>query len=287
MDNRIIMILPTRWTLRLPALTLALMTSGAAHAVEDDLPAPPPQPAVETRWEGALGLNASYGAFYQGGDRRQSKFSPGFFLRHGRFTLTNSSGYVTRRADDVFRGLGVDLSTDQRLRLNLALRFDAGRSQGTDPALNGLGDIRRTVRARLSATWRADEAWRLGAAWSVDVLGRGGGGFGDLNFAHEHKSSPDTTWTWGASLSMADGRWMRNYFGVDAAQAAASGYPMHDVGSGLRDVAAFASVRHELSARWLLLGGVSASRLLGSAAESPLTRRSAGWGTSGALAWRF
>jgi outer membrane scaffolding protein for murein synthesis (MipA/OmpV family) len=55
----------------------------------------------------------------------------------------------------------------------------------------------------------------------------------------------------------------------------------------VRDVAAFASVRHELSARWLLLGGVSASRLLGSAALSPLTRRSLGWGTSGALAWRF
>ena len=38
---------------------------------------------------------------------------------------------------------------------------------------------------------------------------------------------------------------------------------------------------------WLLLGGVSASRLLGSAADSPLTRQTLGWGMSGALAWRF
>jgi outer membrane scaffolding protein for murein synthesis (MipA/OmpV family) len=282
-----VLILPTDLSMRLPMFCLALLACTSARALQDDLPIPAPQPASQTRWEGALGLNASYGAFYQGGERRRSKLSPGFFLRHGRFSLTNSSGYVTRRADDVFRGLGVDLSTDQRLRLNLALRYDAGRSQGTDPALDGLGDIRRTVRARLSATWRFDEAWRLGAAWSVDMLRRGGGGFGDLNFAHEHKSSPDTTWSWGASLSLADGRWMRNYFGVDAGQAAASGYPVYEVRAGVRDMAAFANVRHELSARWLLLGGVSASRLLGSAADSPLTRRSLGWGTNGALAWRF
>ena len=279
-------ILPTHLPMRLSTFCLALLACSAARAVEDDLPIPPP-PASEIRWEGALGLNASYGTFYQGGERRHAKLSPGFFLRHGRVTLTNSSGYVTRRADDVFRGLGVDLSNSERLRLNLALRYDAGRSQGTDPALNGLGDIRRTVRARMSATWRVDQAWRLGAAWSTDLLGRGGGGFGDLNFAHEHKSSPDTTWSWGASLSLADGRWMRNTFGVDAAQSVASGYPVFEPGSGLRDVAAFASVRHELSERWLLLGGVSVSRLVGQAADSPLTRRSLGWGASGALAWRF
>jgi outer membrane scaffolding protein for murein synthesis (MipA/OmpV family) len=287
MDNRMNVILPTHPTMRLPAFCLALMTSGAACAVEDDVPVPPPRPAGEIRWEGALGLNASYGSLYQGGERRQYKVSPGFFLRYGRFSLTNSSGYVTRRADDVFRGLGVDLSTSQRLRLNLALRYDAGRSQATDPALNGLGDIRRTVRARLSATWRVDDAWRLGAAWSADMLGRGGGGFGEMNFAHEQKSSADTTWSWGASLSMADGRWMRNHFGVDAEQAAASGYPVYELGTGLRDLAAFASVRHELSARWLVLGGVSASRLLSAAADSPLTRRTLGWGANGALAWRF
>lgn len=280
-------ILPTHPPMRLSLLCLALLASSAARAAEDDVPIPPPQPASDVRLEGALGLNASYGSYYQGGERRHFKLSPGFFLRYGRFTLTNSSGYVTRRADDVFRGLGVDLSNSERLRLNLSLRYDAGRSQGTDPALNGLGDIRRTVRARLSATWRADEAWRLGASWSADLLGRGGGGFGDMSVAHEHKASPDTTWSWGASLSLADGRWMRNTFGVDAEQSAASGYPVFEPGSGLRDVSAFASVRHELSERWLLLGGVSVSRLLGEAADSPLTRKSLGWGASGALAWRF
>jgi outer membrane scaffolding protein for murein synthesis (MipA/OmpV family) len=287
MDNRMNVILPTHPTMRLSSFCLALLACSGARAVEDDRPIPPPPPAREIRWEGALGLNASYGAFYQGGERRHSKLSPGFFLRYGRYTLTNSSGYVTRRADDVFRGLGIDFSNSERLRLNMALRFDAGRSQGTDPALNGLGDIRRTVRARMSATWRVDAAWRLGAAWSTDLLGRGGGGFGDLSVAHEHRSSTDTAWSWGASLALADGRWMRNYFGVDAVQSAASGYPVFEPGSGLRDVSAFGSVRHELSERWLLLGGVSVSRLLGAAADSPLTRRSLGWGASGALAWRF
>jgi outer membrane protein len=268
---------------------------GARAAAQPATPPPPqtqtqvaaPASAAQDRFEGAIGLVLNEQPTFSGSSEFKLKPQLAGFLRYGRYTLTGAGGFTTRRDDEVERGLDAELVRRERLRLSMALRFDGGRSQAADPALNGLGDIRRTVRSRLSATWRVDEVWRLGAAWSTDLLGRGGGGFGDLNFAHEHKSSPDTTWSWGASLSLADGRWMRNYFGVDAVQSAASGYPMFEVGSGLRDVAVFGNVRHELSTRWLVLGGVSASRLVADAASSPLTKQPLGWGVNGALAWRF
>ena len=50
-----------------------------------------------------------------------AKIRPALFLRYGRFTITNASGFVTRRSDDVVRGLGIAFANDERLRVNLAL----------------------------------------------------------------------------------------------------------------------------------------------------------------------
>lgn len=276
---------PMRFAPGFAALLLAL--APPVQALDDDTPIEPEAPKPQTRWEGAIGVNASHGATYQGGDQVKTRLHPGFFLRYGRFTITNSSGYVTRRADDVLRGLGVDLSNSERLRVNLALRFDAGRSESTDAALNGLGNIKPTVRARLSVERKLDDGWRLGASWSVDAFGRGGGNFGDISFGREQRWSADTVWSWGASLSAAGDRYMQTYFGIDDEQAARSGYPVYTPRSGLRDTAVFANLRSELSPTWLALGGVTASRLLGPAANSPLTKKLDGWGVTAGLAWRF
>jgi len=278
------------------ALTVALSFAARADDAEAPPPPtdaapiesqPPPPPAQQTRWEGAIGLNTSYAPAYQGATQTRIKLTPGFFLRYGRFTVTNSSGYVTRREDDVFRGLGVDLRNTSRLRINLAGRYDAGRSESSATALNGLGDVKPTLRLRLSATYRLDDGWRAGAGWSVDVLGRGGGNFGDVSFGREMRWSPDTVWSWGASLSAANDRYMQTYFGIDEEQAARTGYPVYRPGTGLRDVGLFANLRTELNADWVLLAGIGATRLIGPAAASPLTTHPFGWGLSAGLAWRF
>ena len=37
------------------------------------------------------------------------------------WSITNASGFVTRRSDDVVRGLGTAFANDKRLRVKLAL----------------------------------------------------------------------------------------------------------------------------------------------------------------------
>lgn len=269
----------------LPWLLLCLALGAQAA---DDAPVEAAPPVKDTtRWEGAIGANVSYAPEYQGAGTTRLKLSPGFFLRYGRFSITNSSGYVTRRADDVVRGLGVDLSRSDRVKLNLALRFDGGRSENTAAALQGLGDVKPTVRARASATWRFDGGWRTGLSWSIDAFGRGGGNFGDVSVARELRWSPDTVWSWGASVSAAGDRYLQTYYGISEAQAARTGYPVYQPHAGLRDAAAFVNMRSELDARWVVLGGVGVSRLLGPAAASPIVKHVNGWGFNAGLAWRF
>ena len=251
------------------------------EASDDAAPEPSPQ------WEAALGLIASYGPEYSGSDRYGAGVTPGFFLRWGRWTFTNASGFVTRRADDISRGLGVDLVASRTWRVNATLRLDGGRDEDSSPDLAGMGDIDATVRVRLSGTWRFDPRWRLGGSWTVDALGRGGGQLAELSLVREQAMSPSFLWTVGAGLSMASSRYMQTYYGVTEEQSQRSGYPVYSPGAGVRNASLNASWRRELGEHWLVLGNASVSRLLGSAGDSPIVRQETGWGASLSAAYRF
>lgn len=244
-------------------------------------------PAPQAHWEGAIGPIFSYGPEYQGAAANKGKVTPGFFLRYGRLTVTNTGGFVTRRADDVNRGLDLDLSRSDRLRVNLGLRYDRGRGESASPELAGLGDIPATLRVRLNASRRLDEHWSLGASWSVDALGRGGGNLGDLSVRYQHRLSKDAAWSWGSSLVLAGDRYLQTYFGVNQVQSDASGYPVYTPRAGLRDVSTSLGLRVELSHDWVWIGSGTVSRMLDSAAASPLTKKLSGWGLSSGVAWRF
>jgi MipA family protein len=273
------------------APTVAWLVLACASALAQEGPGPqtaPPAPApVASPWEGAIGLSTRWQPEYSGAGKQVLKLSPVFFLRYGRLTITNASGFVTRRETDVARGLGVDLVQGSRLRVNLAVRFDAGRSESSSDALKGLGDIKPTVRVRASASYRLEGPWRLGASWSADAFGRGGGNSGDVSLGWDHPITDATRLSLGMSLAAAQDRYMQTYYGITPAQASRTGYPAYEPGSGLRDATIGGGLRHDFGPRWTMLANASATRLLGPAAASPLTTRSTTWGVGAALAWRF
>jgi MipA family protein len=248
---------------------------------------PPPPPAETRDWEGAIGLLASNGPAYAGADERKSKLLPGFYVRYGRLSLTNASGFITRNNDEVVRGLGLDLSPNKALKLNIGLRFDGGRSESNSAALRGLGPVKATVRARFGARWDIDEHWRLGGAWSTDLLGRGGGHFLETSLAREQRWSADTTWAAGVATSYAGTRYLQSYFGITPEQSARTGYRVYNPSAGLRDATLFINGRSQVAPRWVALMGASATRLLGPAADSPLTRQPSSLAINAGLAWTF
>ena len=263
---------------------LALCAAASASHAQEDLPLTPPPPTV---WEGAIGLTGSYRPEYAGAAKQLFKVSPALFLRYGRFTITNASGFVTRRDDDVVQGLGLDMVRNESLRLNVALRHDGGRSETTSEALTGLGEIKPTVRARLQASVKLQGPWRAGASLSLDALHRGGGNFGDISGGWERAIAPRTLLGLGSSMSFGAQRYMQSYFGITPEQASRTRYAVFKPGAGVRDVTAYGNLRHDIGSEWTVLSGASATRLLGQAAESPLTGRKTSWGISAGFARRF
>lgn len=264
---------------------LALLPA-LAHAQGVDEPLPTVAPLHED-WVLVLGLIASTGPEYPGAQRQGIGVTPGFFLRYKRLTVTNRSGFAPRTTDNVVRGLGLDLSSSDHFKSSLGLRFDGGRKASSNAAYAGLGDIEPTVRARVAGTWQLDRGWRVVASWSIDAFGRGGGNYGDLGFARDLRRSAHTNWSWGANVSFGGDRYMQTYFGITPEQSARSGYAEYKPHAGLREIGAFANVRSDLTSRWVLLGGVGVTRLMGPAAASPLTQKRNGWSASAGLAWRF
>lgn len=283
------MALGRRWEWRrigwLAGLLAALSTAGAAHAAE----AAPPAAQDEEEVEGAIGLILNHKPTFSGSSTFETKPVPAGFLRWGRLTITGAGGFTTKRKDDVDRGLGAELVRRERLRLSLNLRYDNGRADGDSPELAGMGDIKRTVRARLSTRWDITEDWQFSAGISADVLNRVGGYLVDATLARQWRLTPMTTWHMAVGLSAASDRYMQAWHGVTPEQAARTGYAVYQVPEGLklRDLSLSGTLRTDFTPRWSGFAGVSTSRVLGPAADSPLTRKKAVAGLSAGLVWRF
>ena len=242
------------------------------------------------RFEGAVGLTVRHGPAFLGSSDMGYHLNPAGFLRYGRITLTGSGGFTTRSSDDVESGLAAELARRGQLRFSLGLRLDQGRRAAASPELAGMGDIRSTVRARWSARWEPNPAWRVTAGISNDLLGRGGGFVSDVCASRRWQWGRGESLALGATLSAGGARYMQNWHGVTAAQSRDSGLPVFEAASGLRDLQLTAVWRTEFQAWGQPFGaslGVGHTRLLGSAADSPLTRQREFNTASGAVVWRF
>lgn len=258
--------------------TAAALAAGAAHAA-------PWWPEGDV--DGAVTLVSSWGPEYLGASKRGLSLRPGFYLRWGRVSVSSGGGWATPRRDDDIRGLGLEVSRSDHHRISLGLRFDSGRRESSSDALAGMGDVRRTVRARLSASWQPVPDWEFRAAWTVDAFNRGGGNLLETKVERDWTLNPNLHLSSGAQVTVGGPRYMQTYFGVTPEQSARSGYPVFEPSTGLRDLTLYATLRAELAEDWVATGGVAWTRVLGDAARSPLTQRKGYGSASAGLGWRF
>ena len=257
----------------------AEVTAQTVSAVESEPAAATAEPA--RRWAAAAGAVASVGPEFAGAARIGINLQPGFALRWGRVSLASRSAFAVRgEGTSAQGGLRVELVRSARWRSSLGLRWDSGRDESASDDLRGLGDVRGTLRLRLSLGYRFDDGWRAGTALTTDALGRGGGWQGEVNAGRDWRLTPATTVGAGVSTGFGGSRWQQNYFGITAEQSVRSGYAAYSPGAGLRDIGASVGGRTELAGRWAVFYGGSVSRLVGPSAASPLVRSRNGWGLS-------
>ena len=106
----------------------------------------------------------------------------------------------------------------------------------------------------------------------------------DLGWRLRHSAL--TEWTAGGGISAADSQHMRSYFGVTPQSALSSGRREYAPSAGLRDVHVGIGFTHALSPRWVTFGSMGISRLIGPAAQSPLTQTPTGRQLGLGLAYR-
>ncbi|HEY5801792.1 MAG TPA: MipA/OmpV family protein [Burkholderiaceae bacterium] len=114
------------------------------------------------------------------------------------------------------------------------------------------------------------------------------GALAQVNLQHVlHTLAPHHTVQLTAGLTWANGDYNRTYFGVTGANFQTSGNRVYRPGGGLKDSHVGVRWSWALSNDWILATTVTAARLHGEAAASPLTERRTQLTATTALAYRF
>lgn len=243
-----------------PPLCLPLCALAASAARADTAP---------DEWRFRLGVQATRVPEYPGSDTQKSRLVPILSASYGRFFVGPVPGGGPL-------GVGMALYDNGGLRLAAAISTDIGkpRKESNDVRLAGLGDIERTQRAHLLASY-AFARYALRAGVAADV---GGARLGTLAMlAADATFHPAERWSFtaGPSLTWGDRHHTQTVFGIDAEQSARSGRAVYEPGAGVSLMRLGATLSYQLDAHWSLGTRVSLGRLLGDAADSPLTAQRA------------
>ncbi|MEZ5742061.1 MAG: MipA/OmpV family protein [Burkholderiaceae bacterium] len=243
-------------------------------------------PRVDTP-QFVLGSALTYGPDYLGASHGSLSLQPVLAVRFGRFKLSSSGGSSVMNFGSVNddAGASAELLHTSRLRIKTSLRLGGGRSSGDSPDLAGLPDIRRTVFARLSTSYALTDSLSADTTLGWDLLGRGNGGFVSTGLAYRWRVTPQTEFTTGLGITWANATRMNNLFGVppDAQTGMRTAF---EPGSGWQDAGASIGFMSSLSSDWIAFGGVSVTKVLGHAADSPLTTAATGYSARMGIAWR-
>lgn len=170
-------------------------------------------------------------------------------------------------------GLGYNFSSRSDMQYGLRLTADFGRKEKRSSALRGMGDIDAKAEAGGFFNYSLNEGLSISSSLRS---GAGSGGDGLLaDFGVNYSLPFAQRWRLGVGtdVTLANAKYMQSYFGVSRAQATTSGYAAYTPEGGLRDVRTGVTLSYSFNPRTIVTLGLSASTLLGDAADSPLVQK--------------
>ncbi|KXG84149.1 MipA/OmpV family protein [Agrobacterium bohemicum] len=207
-------------------------------------------------WSLVIGGGGMYRPEYEGSEKLQINPVPVVLFTYGEWLKIDPSGISVR----AFERDGFSLSGK--------VGYEMGRDEDDADRLNGLGDIdlAATIGARAAYVWNGIELYA--------ELDQTMGGSESLvaTFGAEY-SVPVTERLilgTGTEAIFANKNHMQAYFGVNAAQSAASGLSEYEAKAGLKRVNVKASATYLLTKNWLVRGEAGLGILTGDAADSPV-----------------
>jgi outer membrane scaffolding protein for murein synthesis (MipA/OmpV family) len=226
-------------------------------------------------WRVVLGAAAEAKPLYDGAAASRVQGGPLINIRY------RDIAYVS-----VGEGIGVNVLRGENYRAGIQLGYDLGRRVSDDIVhLHGLGDIGRAPAVEAFASYAVSKAFPLVLRGGVrQIIGGADGMVADVGlYMPLPGSSKKLIMFAGPSITYADHRYLQKEFGVTAAQALASGYPVYDPHAGTSATGLGFSATRFITDHWLINLDGAVNHLLGSARESPITQRT----VQGALALSF
>jgi MipA family protein len=203
-------------------------------------------------------VGAGYAPIYEGSDNSEA-----FPLLD--FTVSFGEGRFFAGT----RGIGYAPVLTDALSVRLGVAYGGGRKMKDDPAnLAGLGDIDDEALGLLSAEYQMGQI-----GFGADVLAGS-----DYGVTAEFKVSTTVALSDRLSLggdigaTYADAGHMQRYFGVTAAQSAASGRAEFETGSGIKSGGVGITFSYACTEATAVMLGARYDRLMGDAADSSITR---------------
>ncbi|CAH3776991.1 MipA/OmpV family protein [Enterobacter hormaechei] len=179
------------------------------------------------------------------------------------------------------RGLGYGNRVGN-LDYSAALSYRAGRkdrdvssdsiASGSD-YLRGMGDIKGSAVVVPGLEYRITDWLNVQLQAEVPVSERDNGEAVHFGIASPLYTSPENSVTLALTGNWGSSKYMQTYYGVSAAQSAASGFARHDAGSGIYAYSLNLDWTHKLTSRWSLLAAAGVTQLTGEAGDSPIVQR--------------
>lgn len=255
-------------TLLVPAAALAQEGSGDASAAKGD-------------WDVSLGAGAAFVPTFEGSNRYHVVPVPLVSITYKDMISLNANGLNAYwRTGD--------------LRIGAGLTYNGGRSDSEDDGLfsngddrlRGMGDIDSAIGLKAFASYRL---WMLDLSAAVTKYtgDDNDGVVVDLGLALPYKWTDKLTLTPHAGATWANKDYMQTFFGVTSTQAANSGFARYDADAGFKDIRVGVDANYRFDEHWFLSMRADVKRLIGDAADSPISFSNTGVAVATMIGYRF
>ncbi len=234
--------------------------------------------AAGDEWEFEIGGGVGYESKYEGSNEMEVMFLPVLGV------TWNDRVYLT--TED---GLGVVAYDDYDLTAEVSVNYDWGRDESDSSDLDGLGDIDGAPTLNLSLEYEIGpvspfvELTRfLGGSDGLEVsfgietmipvsalIGEGSAS-GMAESDDEDESGPAILA--GVSTTWSDDKYMDSYFGINSTQSTRSGLSRFNAKSGFKAVGAELGFVYPVFESWEVRTMIEYTRLVGDAADSPISK---------------
>jgi outer membrane protein len=229
-------------------------------------------PAAGDDWKVTLGGGLASVPRYEGASKNRLRLVPLLEVDNGHFFAGTS------------RGIGYNFSDDKDIKYGLRLTLAPHRNQNVDARLNGMGNVRNAAEAGAFVNAKFTNFYVTSA-----LAASSNGSRFELGGGYELRVSAEDKLRAGVDVNWADSKYMQTYFGINAAQAAASGGVLtaYTATSGVKDTALKLNWMHSYSKEWFSNAGVTFKQLGSSAKSSPLTVKNSANSASFVVGYHF